>query len=71
MGRKGLCNCREDRLLEVPLSIEAETEAALASVGQWVGTSSHTSKGCRFNSRLGHLPRFWVCSLVGVHVEGN
>ena len=40
----------------------------LASVSQLVGASSLTPKGCRFDSQSGHIPRFWVQSLVGVQM---
>ena len=44
---------------------------ALAGVGQWVGTSSQKVKGCRFDSRSGHMPGLLVRSLVRVGEKGN
>ena len=44
---------------------------ALASVAQLVGALSHNSKGLRFDSLSGHMPRLQVWSLVGVHTGGN
>ena len=44
---------------------------ALAAVAQLVAVPSHTPKGCRFDSRSGHLPRLQVWSLVGLQMEGN
>lgn len=35
------------------------------------GASSCTPKGGVFNSRSGHVPRLWVQSPVGVHMEGQ
>ena len=39
-------------------------------VAQLVGASSHTPKGCRFDSGQ-DTPRLWVRSSVGVHTGGN
>ena len=39
--------------------------------GGSVGPPSHTPKGWGFDSRLGHIPRLQVWSLVGVHMEGK
>ena len=36
-------------------------------VAELVGASSHASKGCRFDSWSGHIPRLWVQSPVGAH----
>ena len=44
---------------------------ALAGVAQLVGTFSHKSKGCRFDSWSGHMPRLQVWSPVGVSTRGN
>lgn len=38
---------------------------------QLVGESSCTSKVCRFNSRSGPVPRFWVQFPVRGQLEGN
>ena len=40
-------------------------------VAQFVGASSHTPKGCGFNSQPGHIPKLEVQSPVWAHTEGN
>ena len=39
-------------------------------VAQLVGVSSHTPKGCGFDSQSGHIPRLQVQSQVGTCTEG-
>lgn len=43
----------------------------MASEAQLVGESYRASKGCRFDSWSGHVPRLWVRSLVGAHMGHN
>ena len=45
--------------------------AALASVAQLVGVSSSKLEGWGFDSQSGHMPGFWVWSLVGALTGGN
>ena len=46
-------------------------ESLPSGMSQLVGTSPHTPKACRFNSRSGHTLRLRVWSLLWAHVGGN
>lgn len=41
------------------------------AVAQLVGALSHTSRGCRFDPRPGHVLRLWDRSLAGAHTRGK
>ena len=57
--------------LEKDLTLLIKIKTALASVGQLVGMSSSALKGHRFNSQSGHIPRQWIQSPVGAHMQSN
>ena len=40
-------------------------------VAQFVGASSHTPKGCGFDSQSGHRPRLHVLSPIRAHKGGG
>ena len=40
-------------------------------VAQLVGAFSRITKGCRFDSQSGHIPRLRVQSLFGAHMGGK